>query len=517
MKINIKKYKIIGVLLCVTAMVLQSCSKDESNEGLTPINTVLISDPLSLTNITVFQGDTLKLKPTLTLSMADKINKLQFAWLVYNSNGAISLASPRTQISDQYELKYPIKGDPFILGEPYVLRLQVKDTETGVSSYFNYRVTIGNKYGNGWLVLEDKAGKGDMSFIFPDSSVEHQIYSSRNTTPLLGPKKLELTPFVVTDDISPVGKRLYILAESGSQEYNYLTMVKKFDYSFEFFSAPSILKPQLMAWLSTTSGASRSPNIGIVINNGKAHSNLVGGFPGVKKWGDIALNDQGNTNYALAPYTAGGPNVASIVYDNTAQRFYTIIAFSTTPAAGSLTPLPANASSTAFDMNDVGMTMIFQDSADVVHNYNAIMKSGSDAYLLRFKTINTSTATPNLSVSKTLMNAPGILNFTAASGSTNTGHIYYSNNNVLSRYETGSNTIVETYNFPANEQITVVKYAKYNFNDKDAVKKSRLVVGTWNGAEGKLYYFAISQTGAMGEPTKQFTGFGKIVDVAYKY
>ena len=511
--------KVFSTIVLATVVLFSSCYKDDSTEGLLEINKIEVTDTKASGVLTVYQGETLTLKPTLSQSLQGK--ELEYSWLEYSSNGNISLAAPRSTLSNEYELKLPITGENYILGEPYVLRFQVKDTESGVTYYLNYNIVVGNKYGNGWLVLEDKAAKGDLSFIFPDSTVEHNVYTSRNpNAPLTGPKKLELTPFAISEDISSSGKRLYILADNGSQEYNYLTMAKKFDLSFEFYQAPSINKPQLVTWLSASAGVgnSRSGNLGIIINNNKAHSNLVGGFPGVKKWGDIALTPAGTQNYSLAPFAAGGPNIAAIIYDNTSKRFYNIVAYSATPAAGSLTPFANTASSSAFDLNNVGMTEIFQDSADVIHNYNAVMKSDDNqAYLLRFKTVNTSTATPNLSVSKVMMNAPGILTYTAAAGSTNTGHIYYSNSNVISRYEVSSNTIVETYSFPANEHVTAIKFAKFNLNDKSAVKLARLVVATWNGTEGKLYYFALSQTGAIGSYTKQFTGFGKIVDVAYKY
>jgi len=513
-------YKYIFTTIGISMVLfLGSCYKDKSNNGLTEINKIIVSDPLAANVNTVFQGQVLTLKPTLAPSLQGKL--LEYSWLQYSSNGQISLAAPRTTIADDYELTLPIAPDEYILGEPYVLRFAVKDVESGVSYYLNYNILVGNRYGNGWVVLEDKAGKGDLSFIFPDSTVEHNVYTSRNPTAIItGPKKLELTPFSVSDGVSSSGKRLYILADNGSQEYDYVTMLKKFDYSFEFFIAPAVIKPQLLTWLSATVpvGTGRQGNLGIIINNNKAHSNLIGGFPGVKKWGDIALTPAGTQNYSLAPFVAGGPNVASVVYDNTSKRFYNIVAFSATPVAGSLTQFANTVNSTAFDMNNVGMTEIFQDSADVVHNYNAVMRSDDNQpYLFRFKTVNTSTATPNLSVSKTLMNAPGILNYTAAAGSTNTSHIYYSTGNVLTRYEVSSNSIVESYSFPASEQITAIKFAKYNFNDKSTVKLARLVVATWNGTEGKLYYFALAQSGAFGAYTKQFSGFGKIVDMAYKY
>lgn len=511
MKMINKKFS--SVLLLTGMVILSSCYKDESTLALTELNKVGLSDPKTLATIDVYQGQELNLKPTLSQSMNDKIDQLTFEWSVYDNSSTSSYVVPEAIISTEYELKYLVNGDPFTLGQRYLLRLTVTDKTTGLSSFLNYTILIANKYGTGWLVLEDKAGKGDLSFVFTDNSVEHGIYSDRNTAPLTGPKKLELTPFAITDDISASGKRLYILAENGSQEYNYLTMVKKFDYSFLFFSAPSVIKPQVMTWTSAAvNSANRYGGLGVAINNGKLHSNLVGGFPGIKKWGDIAFNAEGNTNYELAPFVTGGNSYPAIVYDNLSKRFFSVRGYSPTPIAGSLETFPS-AASTEFDMNNVGMTMIFQDSADVVKDFNAVMKSDDNqAYLLRYKTDKTDAA-PRITISKKLMNAPGILNYTAASGSTSTPHLYYGNGNTVSSYETSSNTVVETYVFPAGEEVTSIKYAKYTSGSTSA----RLLVGTWNGTEGKLYYFTLSTSGGMGNYTNVFNGFGKIVDLAYKY
>lgn len=514
---NLKNNNLYRVLFILSLLVLSSCYKDHSNTDLAPINKIEVTDTKAASQFVVFQGDSLKLKPTLSQALNNNLSQLEFTWIVYNNNGAVSLAAPRVEISKDYELKYLVKGDPFILGEPYIVRLGVKDKTTGVTSYLNYSVLIGNKYGTGWLVLEDKAGKGDLSFVFTDFAAEHGIYNDRNTAAITGPRKLEITPFPVGDDISATGKRLYILADQGSQEYNYLTMVKKFDYGFLFFSPPAVQNPTVMTWTSQYiySGV-RNAALGIAINNGKLHSNLVGGFPGVKKWGDVALNPQGNQNYALAPYVVGGETYPAIVYDNTSKRFFRIQAYNPTPVAGTLEVFPSGSTSgvsSVFDMNDVGMTMLFQDSADVANDYNAIMKSADNqAYLLRYKTKNSATA-PIITLGKTQMNAPGILTYSAAAGSTTTPHIYYSNANILSRYETSSNAVVETYTFPAGENVTAIKYAK-GYYDK---KGPRLAVSTWNGSSGKIYYFSINATGAIGSYTNVVSGFSKIVDLVYKY
>ena len=514
---NLKNIKLFNVLALLFVATITGCYKDDSNNDIRPVNNIALSDPKAGAQLVVYQGDSLKLKPALTQTMKDNLGQLEFTWIVYNSNGAVSLAAPRVELSKSYELKYLVKGDPFILGEPYVVRIAVKDKETGVTSYLNYNILIGNKYGTGWMTLEDKSGKGDLSFIFPDYTAEHGIYTDRNTAVITGPKKLEITPYPVSEDISPTGKRIYILAENGSQEYNYLTMVKKFDFSFEFFNAPSVQKPVVMTWLSqyVYSGV-RSASLGIVINDGKLHSNLVGGFPGVKKWGAVALNPAGNLNYSLAPFAVGGESYPAVVYDNLSKRFYHIVAYNPTAVAGSLQAFPSGSTSsvsTVFDMNNVGMTMAFQDSSEVMNEYNAVMKSDDNQpYLLRYKTKNTVSA-PNLTLEKKLMNAPGILNHTAAAGSTSTPHLYYGVGNIISRYETSSNLVVETYNLPAGENVTAMKYAKYS-SDRTGPK---LAVATWNGTEGKVYYFNINNVGSIGAYTHVVTGFAKIVDLVYKY
>ncbi|WP_256005744.1 PKD-like family lipoprotein [Pedobacter deserti] len=512
------KYKILHVILLVVGSAITGCYKDDSTLDTIPVNTVEISDPANLTQIVKFQGDSLKLKPTLSQSLGSRIDELEFKWIYYQNNGSISLASPRFEVSNEYELKIAISNE-YVLGEPYVFRLEVKDKKAGVASYINYNVLIGNKYGVGWLILEDKAGAGDLSFIFNDYTAEHQVYTSRNTAVLRGPRKLEITPFPVGDEISATGKRLYILADQGSQEYNYLTMVKKFDYSFLFFKAPASINPTVMTWTSqyTYSGV-RSPSLGIAINGGKLHSNLVGGFPGIKKWGDVAQNPQKNQNYDLAPFVVGGTTFPAVVYDNLDKRFYHVQAYNPSPVAGTLEPFPTGTTSNVsnpaiFDMNNVGMTMIFQDSTEVLHEYNAIMKSEDNLpYMLRYKTVNTTTA-PIITIQKLLMNAPDILSYSAAAASTTSPSLYYAKGNIIRRYETSSNTVLETYSFPANETVTAMKYARYSQGGQG----SKLVVATWNGTVGKVYFFTTGPTGAMGSYTNVVGGFAKIVDLAYKY
>ena len=499
------RYK-LQLLLCLFIVTLTTaCYKDDSSEAFQPVSTITVSDSLTKGMLYVYQGDTLKLNPQLAFASDIPAEQLEFEWLAYDNSTLSSYVQPNVYMSTEHELKYLINATDFTLGQNYRLRFRVTDKRTGVSSFLAYNINIANKYGEGWLLLEDKAGTGDLSMVFPNGTVEHGVYSGRNTSPLTGPRKLDLTPFDVTDDISSTGKRMYILAQEGSQEYNYLTMVKKYDLSFLFFKAP-VLNAERMVWESTITTANKYASIGVAINNGKVHSNLVGGFPGIKKWGDISLNPDGNINYNVAPFVAGGTTYPAVVYDNVGKRFYSV-----STSSPSLLAFPTNASS-VFDMNNVGLTMVFQDSANVVREFNAIMKDDANqAYLLKYKTTSTTDA-PQITLAKVLMNAPDVLSLTAAAGSTHSPHIYYGVAEKLKSYETTSNTSTEAFTFPVSEKVSAMKYQRY------AADKSgpQLVVATWDGAQGRLYYFPITNNGTLSAPSKVFSGFSKIIDMAYK-
>lgn len=518
---KLKKNRALIVLMCI-AITWLSCDKDDSNLSLTTINKITISDPQVSGTITINLGQYLNLKPVIVQTLSGKEENLEFKWICYNNNPSLSLNAPRIEIATTYELNYLMKADQFILGDPYVFRLAVKDKNSGVSSYFNYNVRIGNQFGRGWLVLEDKAGKGDLSFIFSDYTTQLGIYNDRNTDAITGPKKLEIVPFEVNDDLSAAGKRIYILADQGGQEYNYLLMVKKFNLGYLFFNPPSVLNPSALNFTSVSSfNGVRSSAMGLVFNNGKVHALPQGGFPGQKKFGDILLNPAGNQNYSLAPFAACGPFLSSgtvfagVVYDNTGKKFYNIPhGVGATTGAGSMQALPASTSDMAiFDMNNTGLTMVNQDSSETVYTWNAIMKDAANtAYLLRFKTNVTATA-PVMTLSKKTVTAPNFLTATAYANSTATPHIYYANGNVITRFETSSVTVQDTYALPAGENITAMKYARYSSDNTGA----KLGVATWDGTAGKIYFFNVSATGAIGTPIKTVTGFSKVVDFGYKY
>ena len=494
-------------LVAITFFV-SACYKDKGNYDYIDVNKLTISDSTANNRLFLFHDDTLKLSPKIDQTIPT--DDFSYLWFVYNNSPNSSYTLPRDTIARTKSLSHIIKSDIFVLGENYKLTYKVTDNKTGISSFILYDLTISNKYGTGWLLLEDNGGKSDFSMVLPNNSAEHNLYTLLNPGSTLGkPVSITSSPFSVTDDLSAANKRIYIQTENDAIELNNLTLTKKFDLGYLFFAKPQVVKPSFVGWTGYLSGTALYQRIGLAVNNGQIHTNMVGGFPGIKKWGEALPNPEGKYDYDVAPFFAGAtiysPTYINVTYDKKYKRFYSIgtnalVAFS--PSAG-----------THFDFNNVGLDFIALDSSNVTNQYNAVLKDGSTPYLLQFKTV-AATGDPVVSVGKTVMNAPGIVNAKSVAGSTLTPHIFYAVDNKLYKYETTSNTYEDAFTFASNESITVIDYQKF----APETGNQRLVVATWNGTESRFYYFDISNVGKLGTSyTNVFTGFKKIVDIAYKF
>lgn len=490
----------ISSLLCT--ILVAGCYKDKGNYDYVAINQLSISDDSMPASLSITLGDSLKITPVIQQTLAQNEDSLAYEWMVFDNSPASDYTLPRTVISTERNLAVKIAAPVFTLGQNYRLTYRVTDKNTGISTAIFYNMIITNKYASGWLILEEKGTGGDLSMILPDGTLELGVYSSLNADHPMGkPVKLETTPYQVTDGFSNVSRKIYLLTENNGMELSYQTMLRQWDYAYLFYAAPAVSKPTRLMWMMNNTY--NSPSQGVIINNGKVHSNLVGGFPGTKKWGEALATPAGNYSYDMAPYIAGGTTYTTVAFDKLAKRFYVV-------GLQGLSDFPA-AASTLFDLNDVGMDILYMDTANVTREYNAVMKDASNApWLLRFKLAVANNDPPNLTLQKTQMDAPGLLNMTAIASSTLTPHIYYATGNVMYRYETTSNTTVQQYAFPAGESIVKMQF------QRDPGGASRLAAATWDGTQGRLYFFEVSSVGHFTTYETMYEGFGKIVDIGFK-
>lgn len=262
--------------------------------------------------------------------------------------------------------------------------------------------------------------------------------------------------------------------------------------------------------------------MGSIINDGKLHTNIVGGFPGSKKWSGQLVAAEVGLNYKLAPFVANGIYVPTgqvtgttpqyyqaIVYDQLNKRFFAGVYPIT-----QLIAFPANRS-TLFDLNNVGMDMVHMDLGGGNYLYNMIMKDASNDYYFMQVRTTFSMNVPAITMTKHKMNVPDMNAFSSASTSFISPYMFFSTANKVYRYEPGSNTAKLQHAFPANEQVVKVRcvapLGEAGFN---------VAVATWDGIQGRLYLFPLALGGPnameISNYSKVYSGFKKIVDVQYK-
>ncbi len=493
-------YIVFALVLC-----LFSCAKDNGNYNYIDVPKIEIKDETKEGTLFVQQGVSLKLNPEVNLN--GNKDEIAYEWFVYLNSASASYVQDSTKIANTKNLDYVIDPKLFTIGETYKLTYKVTNKATGISSFYFYQLSISDLFTQGWMFLEDKAGKADLSMILNNGTIYHDIYSFRNSeSPIVNPKSFTISTASISDDVGPSGKKYYIAGEHDGVEIDGTTMKKRFDYNFLFFAPPTEIKPQYMAW-----GGSSGNNVGIIVNAGHVHINMVGGFPGAKKFGAQLRAPEHGYDYELAPQHISGNTYTDtynvVMYDKRNKRFYGV----TTSALNKFDD--ANQTASIFDMNNVGLDLIKLDSSNITEIRNAIMKDNNGkGYLLQFRTLRNA-SNPSITIGKQEISAPGIASAADVTCSTLSPHLFYANASKLIRYEVTSNSYNEEYSFPANETVTKIKFQKHGYGN--AVP--RLIVTTWNGTEGKVYYFKISQNGSVEGLDKTFTGFGKIIDLAFKF
>lgn len=494
-------------LFFTLSLLGQGCKKVKNDFNYDPVNKLSITEPSSGKATDIKLGQSLLFSPVITGTKDLDPANLAYEWSVYEITQEM-LNAPISVLSREHDLNLVV-GAPFALGKLYNLTLKVTDNKTGVSAFIFYTLSVVNDFSQGWMVLEDNPGGGDFSMVLPNGTIFRNVYSALNGSKLPGkPLALEISSYVVTDDVTAASKKIYAIGENFGMELNFITLTPKFDFPFLFYKAPDVVKPTLANWFL-------GPSMGVIINDGKMHVNIAGGFPGAKKWAGFLLAPGQGLNYSLAPYVASGSLSSPgrlfnqlIVYDQIGKRFYAV----NSPATA-MTAFEPQAS-TVFDMNNVGMTMLFMEEAPS-SNFNAIMKDAlNDNYLLQFKSGPYTTAAPAITLTRKKIIVPGGTPISGFGASKISSHLFYATENKIYLYEPASGISTLQYTFPASEKVTLLRAPS------PAFVPAQIAVITWNGTESKMYVFPQfvngSTVGQIATPNATYTGFGKVIDLDYK-
>lgn len=494
-----KNVKSIFIGLCV-AVFFASCYKDKGNYDYIEINTITLSNA-GLT-YTVFQFDTLRISPSITQTLPVDEAELHYEWSMRKiDENDVSQSFPVTIISDQRDLNEPISLAP----AEYKLIYKVTDPTTEVSSYLFYNVTVQTSFSVGWLVLQQypQENKADVSMLVSSSGTTrfyHNLYESVNGVPL-DPTTSRMDKSTVLEP-----EEYYFLSDNDGVEVDLNSFARIKSFEDWFFTAPTVIKPSLYRVMAPPTSSSQA---GFMINNGKVHVKVYGGFPGDVKFGSEVLF-QNHINYEMEPYFMIGTYSSSLYYgalfDRVSRNF---VALKPAGSLGAnLDVFPTPPSDAAFDPNNVGMDLVYAGNTGTNYLYSAILKdSNGDHYVYQLNLLNAQVASLKKKMNTGLSNATIL----AAENSRRLEYIYFAVNNKVYMYQIGANVTTEIFSFPASEQVTKLKI------DTD-YSATTLMAGTYDNSGGKLYSFTLADNGTFSGNTytNVYSDLGKVVDIMYK-
>lgn len=467
--------------------LITSCSKDKGNYDLVPINEIKITDN-EPDNIRIFQFETLKINPVIEQTKGIDENKLVYSWSTYlTANPPTSFA-----LGSNKNLEAKIEVKP----GKYTILFMVKDTETGVSFFKEYKMEVSTKLGEGWLALEDTpSGKQEISMINVAEEVMHNLYENANSGKTLPDNSYEIKVLNTAYGVQNV----FILGKSNAVEVDYISLKKFDEFKTWFYTPPTTINIQNYFYSSL--GAS-----GFIINNEELYSLSFLNAGDKLKFGAPIKGDWKISSFAF-PHTYSD---YTLLYDTKNQRFLRHL-------SSAITTL-SNPAGSAFDPNNVGKQLVFGGPGSG-NLYNCLMKNNNDDQYAVYR-INAAYNASVIAAEKyDIENAPEInkAKFFASSGLYL--HIYYAVDNKIYLLDIPAKKSRLVYTFPTGAEITAIKLKQstnlivsYPDNNK------QFVAAIYQGGQGKIYKFTVSNTGDFtgNTFTKEYTGFNRVKNLEYK-
>lgn len=464
-----------------------SCKKDHGNYTYKELNEVTIK-----TNDTAFvvqQLDTLKILPVFTESIPG--GNYTYAWTVYlQRTPPEGVEHTSTLLSNEKDFVKQIPNSP----NDYWLLLTVTNEKTKIKAFQRYSLTVTGAFYEGWLITSNKNGKAMVSFVRKDNTVFYNPFFEINNIEMKGKAlasysgviaRLSQINIFTTKEVYRLNADDFVV--NGTLENLFETRKTGFENPY-----------YTVNWINTDQ---------YIIDNGSVHATITPNFGAPGKYSErFAGPDDG---YEAFPYFMSGSRFYAVFYDNKNKRFLTTDYNSRTLYTfGDFT-------GASYDVNNVGKTLVAADSGPG-GEYYLVMKDETDFYFYTFIPKNASPA----GISQPILNSPEIEDATTFASSTVLKQMYYAANNNLYVYDVLANASRLVYQFPAGTNIRDIEIYKGKGWGKftDPMFNNRLVVGTYNGSEGELYYFDLATTGDILNQTfsKKFGGFGDIVQINYR-
>ncbi|WP_256004635.1 PKD-like family lipoprotein [Pedobacter deserti] len=276
------KIKFTYILACL-AILYTSCKKDLGNYTYNPPSSPVVEN-IEGENISALIGDSLIIKPEVSLDGADPMKDLNFEW-------RIMLLEELRELS---YTGYPFKM-LFNLGTgPRAATLVVTDKRNGLIYKYKFTITGITQFSAGTIVLSSEGGTAKLSFVKPDNTVLANIYENLQERSLpKNPVQLYYSKPLPYQLLSK--EEYWVLCNdpaNGSVIVNPSTFLWKDNFKSQFFLPPSTIVP---GRLETFQGT-----ISQGVLNGKLYIGVQSTAPFAPDYGKFSNEQKGD--YNLSPF-----------------------------------------------------------------------------------------------------------------------------------------------------------------------------------------------------------------------
>lgn len=358
------KFKIIYVLALVAA-VYTSCKKDLGNYNYSPPSEPVVTGIANKT-FAALLGDTLTIKPVVTLAGADPLKDLDFEWHI----------TVQELLTEVVYKGYPLKTVYNLGPGDRTCKLTITDKRNGLFYNYAFKITGTTQFSAGNIVLSNDNGITKLSFVKPDKTVLTDIYQSLNkqtlpTTPvqLYYSKPLPYQP--------NTKEEYWVLCNEPGKSgvvVNASTLLYKSDFSTQFFTPPASITT---GYLEPFLGPVQMGTVPTGVINGKLYVGVQSTAPFADDYGKFANEQSGSYNMAKYFYHGGSYFLG---YDVTKKAFISFGGDGT--YAG--TSYKIDTLSKGFDPTNVGLdNLIFMKATEGGSSY-AFFKTGTTITELNF-------------------------------------------------------------------------------------------------------------------------------------
>jgi hypothetical protein len=465
------------VMLSVFALLQLACYKDKGNYDYSPPATPQVANLDTLYSIAL--GDTLVIKPTVT---SDNPNaKFGYTW-------RISLPK---QFRDTTFTGYPFKFIFSLDPDTYTVRLTITDSSNGMNYFKEFKMKGLTQFSTGTLVLSEEGGKGQLSFVKPDSTVLPRIYQALHGTDLPG-KPLQVIDLIL-QNYNPVPALGYWITcgetDEGGVHLNTNTLLQMKTLRKNFFTIPPAAKP---GYLETSSaGVLRGVvNSKLYIGAWQTYyGSAIYGYFGEPTNGDYELYDR--VAFNIAPYFIG--------YEKNLKKF---VAFTNMGAIAYIGDGYQIKNGTAFDPKNVQLDLLYFQQINDNNCYAFGKAADGTLYELMFVPayVGFVQIEPKY---KRVFPQPALITANTKWVGAKSEEFYFTSGDKIYRYTPSNQEIKALVTDFGGKAVTMIKLAD---------NENTLIAGV----EGAVYFLDIS-IGKNGEVFRKYTGIpGSPVDVTVK-